>query len=77
MKKTAGAAATNAVAVMTALMMVTVALDCLVTSAFLGASGRSSLHVVPLTRDAAANHPVAVLGLPCFVLAVACFLKER
>ncbi|KAG6534028.1 hypothetical protein ZIOFF_007909 [Zingiber officinale] len=73
----AAASVAHAVAVVIALLMVTVALDCLVTSAYLSADGRSSLHVVPLTHDAVENHPVVVLGLPCFVLAVACFLKDR
>ncbi|KAG6538341.1 hypothetical protein ZIOFF_003456 [Zingiber officinale] len=63
----AAASVAHAVAVVIALLMVTVALDCLVTSAYLSADGRSSLHVVPLTHDAVENHPVDTLASFFFV----------
>ncbi|WOK93886.1 hypothetical protein Cni_G02587 [Canna indica] len=73
--KTKIVAVANAVAVATALLMITVALDCFVTGAFLGAG--SPLHVVPLTRGIVSGSPVLVIGIPCAVLGVACFVKER
>ncbi|RWV81509.1 hypothetical protein GW17_00057068 [Ensete ventricosum] len=65
--------AANAVAVATALLMIAVALDCFVTRLCLG----GSLHVIPLTHDAATKKPVVVLALPCAVLAVASFVKAQ
>ncbi|CAL9043950.1 unnamed protein product, partial [Musa banksii] len=67
--------AANAVAVATALLMIAVALDCFVTRLCLGVGG--SLHVIPLTHDAATKKPVVVLAFPCVVLAVACFVKAQ
>ncbi|KAG6485159.1 hypothetical protein ZIOFF_053688 [Zingiber officinale] len=68
--------AADVAAAATSLLMLAVALDCLVTAAYLDV-GASDLHVIPFSHDAIANNPVLVLGFPCAVLAVACFVRKQ
>lgn len=67
--------AADVVAAATSLLMLAVALDCLVTAAYLDVG--ASLHVIPFSHDAIASNPVLVLGLPCAVLAAACFVRKQ